>query len=347
MADRNRRAVLLLFVLAGCRTAAGAEYVHWRVPHAASDPKIWGFRDGMVLAVWPASLGPGGGTGGPRGLFRVGYGREDRTQLVNFIAVEPIDLDGRRGFSELESSPRDGERGLLFGVVATTGTAGAWRTVVASSSLAVSFRTDRFANGAVIIVTARFHAANPDEIEFTTRVAPDSVAVRSCILTATMGNYIRARELWLADSKEPTGVRAVKAGDLYPDYRGDGFAPDRFFGLDRLARDREGNVVVAITSDEPDPAATRPRAAIWWWYRGEPVTQYWKKPRGTWRPDLRVKVNARYCYWQSRNPLPGGVAFENFEWNERFRPEQVVVFGITRRTPQELLAGPVPRSKSP
>jgi hypothetical protein len=314
-----------------CGATAGAEESQWLLPRGPADPWIWGFRDGIVLAVWPAALGSRGGSGGPRGLVRVGYHRNGVAQLVNFIAIEPVDREGRRGFSELEPSPRDGQQGLFFGVVPTTGTPGAWRTRLTSSSLTVVFRTDRFANGAMIAVAARFHAAHPDEVEFTVGATSESVALRSCILTATMGNYIRARELWLADGK-------IKAADLFPDYRGDGFAPDRFFGLDRLARDREGNVVVPTTSDEPDPAATRPQAQPWWWYRGEPVTQYWKKPKGTWRDDLRVRVNGRYCYWQSRDPLPGGVAFENFELNERYRPGQVFIFGITRRSPQELLA---------
>jgi hypothetical protein len=35
----------------------------------------------------------------------------------------------------------------------------------------------------------------------------------------------------------------------------------------------------------------------------------------------------------SRHPIPGGVAFENFEMRERFRPGQRIVFGITHRTP--------------
>jgi hypothetical protein len=334
--NRHRSIAFFLFVLLGYSIAFASDDAGWFFPRSASDPKLWGFRDGIVLGVWPASLGLGAGAGGPRGLFRVGYGRGGLTQLVNYIAVEPVDRESRRGFSELESSPRDGGQGLFFAVMPTSGAAGAWRTSVSSSSLAVRFRTDRFANGAMIVVDARFDVARPDEVEFTVGASSESVALRACILTATMGNYIRARELWLADSKGEGGVHPVRAADLYPDYRGDGFAPNRFFGLDRLGRDRDGNIVVPITSDESNPAATRPQAPPWWWYRGEPVTQYWKKPKGTWRDDLCVKVNGRYCYWKSRNPLPGGIAFENFELNERYRPRQVFVFGITRRLPQAL-----------
>ena len=47
-------------------------------------------------------------------------------------------------------------------------------------------------------------------------------------------------------------------------------------------------------------------------------------------------VNGRYTYWRSARLLPGGIAFENFELRERFYDGQKSVFGITRRTPQEL-----------
>ena len=44
----------------------------------------------------------------------------------------------------------------------------------------------------------------------------------------------------------------------------------------------------------------------------------------------------RLSYWRSQRPIPGGIAFENFELVERFRNGQTSVFGITRQTPQEL-----------
>jgi hypothetical protein len=51
---------------------------------------------------------------------------------------------------------------------------------------------------------------------------------------------------------------------------------------------------------------------------------------------LHVAVNARYTYWQSSRPIPGGVAFENFELRERFYEGQVFIFGITRKTPAQM-----------
>ena len=49
-----------------------------------------------------------------------------------------------------------------------------------------------------------------------------------------------------------------------------------------------------------------------------------------------MAVNGRFTYWLSRQPIPGGIAFENFEMRERFHDGQRFVFGITRRTPGEL-----------
>ena len=57
---------------------------------------------------------------------------------------------------------------------------------------------------------------------------------------------------------------------------------------------------------------------------------------GTQRDDLHVAVNGRYTYWLSRQPIPGGVAFENFELREGFYDGQKFIFGITRKTPKEL-----------
>lgn len=61
-----------------------------------------------------------------------------------------------------------------------------------------------------------------------------------------------------------------------------------------------------------------------------------REPRGLIRLDLRAVVNGRYMYWRSRQQVPGGIAFENFELRQRFREGQTFVFGITPRTPRDL-----------
>ncbi len=53
-----------------------------------------------------------------------------------------------------------------------------------------------------------------------------------------------------------------------------------------------------------------------------------------------MAVNARYVYWRSRRPIPGGISFENVEMRERFQPGQQVIFGVTRKTPRDLGVAP-------
>jgi hypothetical protein len=152
-----------------------------------------------------------------------------------------------------------------------------------------------------------------------------------CVLTATMGNYVRLRRLHLRD-----GV--VEAKSLWPDYTGNDFTPEAFFPLERLPRTPEGDLLICATSDEADPGSVPadPRAP-WWRYRGSfPVTQYWRKLRDTWKPDLRLRVNGRRVYWASAVPIPGGLAYENFDLMEPFHEGQTFIFGITRRTPAQL-----------
>ncbi len=73
-----------------------------------------------------------------------------------------------------------------------------------------------------------------------------------------------------------------------------------------------------------------------WYYGGRKVTQYWRKPKGTFGEDLQAAVNARCYYWASQLPIPGGPAFENFEIRERFRDGQSQRFGVTPKVPAEL-----------
>jgi hypothetical protein len=144
-----------------------------------------------------------------------------------------------------------------------------------------------------------------------------------CILTATMGNKARARRLWLKD-------RAVSSLELYPDYRQAAFTDHCFFPLNQLYRNAAGDVLAAITTDEEEPSSVEPfPRRTHWYYGGFPVTQYWKKPAGSWREDLHVAVNGRYTYWMSQQPIPGGTSFENFEFRERFYEGQRFHFGIT------------------
>jgi hypothetical protein len=44
-------------------------------------------------------------------------------------------------------------------------------------------------------------------------------------------------------------------------------------------------------------------------------------------------------YWNSKAPVLGGIAFENFEVRERFVPGQSFIFGITPQEPWQFYDG--------
>jgi hypothetical protein len=200
----------------------------------------------------------------------------------------------------------------------------------AQERLNVTIFMERFDNGAHPILNVEFRADRPEEVRLTVHAAEDSATMDYCILSATMGNYARLRRLLLRD-------RAITPADIWPGYSGSDFTQEAQLPGDRIPRIR-GDLLLCAETDEPDPGAVAvDPAAPHWRYRGSfAVTQYWRKPRGTWRPDVRVRVNARRTYWASASPIPGGLAFENFELSERFYPGQTAVFGVTRRTPAEL-----------
>jgi hypothetical protein len=342
LAARILCAVALLFCLTGGASAQAADWV--RAGLNTNQP-LWGMRGGLLWA-----LPPGGfrSASGPRGLIRVGYpiATNGGYELVNFIAVEPIVHD-LRGFSELEPSALDQTRGKRIWAVSETNSAPVspqqsltpGRLFQPSSGveqLDVNVQVEPFDNGARVRLAVSQRSDAPDEIQFTVHADPGSAPMEYCILTATMGNFARTRLLWLKDE-------VASSLRLYPTHKGEGFAPHRIYPLDRLARSTRGDVLVAVTTNKEDPASVYPfPGRLHWYYGGSKVTQYWKKPKGTARGDLHVAVNARYIYWQSRQPIPGGVAFENFELRERFHEGQVFSFGITRKSPAQLGLGQRP-----
>ncbi len=329
--------------LSCCVTGGGvAQAADWVRAGLITNQPLWGVRGGLLWA-----LPPGGfrAPSGPRGLIRVGYpiATNGGYELVNFIAVEPI-VQGKRGFSELEPSALDQTRGKRIWAVGETNLGPAapqptltpgrlFQPLPGVEQLDVNVQVEPFDNGARVRLVVSQRSDTPDEIQLTVRTKPGSAPLDYCILTATMCNLARTRLLWLKDE-------VVSSLRLYPKHKGEGFAPHRIYPLDRLARTTAGDVLVAVTTDEDDPASVYPFPdRQLWHYGGSKLTQYWKKPRGTARDDLHVAVNARYTYWQSRQPIPGGVAFENFELRERFHEGQVFTFGITRKTPAQLGLG--------
>jgi hypothetical protein len=309
-------------------------------PGDASEP-VWGIKGGIAVGLWPTS--------GPRGLIRVytPYLGQARLRVMNFVAVEPI-VGGARGLSELERSDLDRVDGKAMwtgdareanprprepwrpacGTIRAVGDAGA-------KELSFFVFVEPFLNGARPAVQVVLRDDRPHEVAFRAFASEGGSPMRACILTATMGNYARLRKLWLDG-------RVIDAATEYRDAPADawGFAPHRHWGLGTMRVGR-GEAIVAATPDEPDPASAQYArdVAPWWHYEGRPATQYWKAPAGR---DLVARVNARTTYWASKAPIPGGVAFENFELEAPFAPGQEFRFGITPARPEALgfKAGP-------
>jgi hypothetical protein len=295
---------------------------------------VWGIRGGLLWGIPPAGFRGGE----PRGLIRLGYPvlAGNGYDLINFIAIEPT-VGRNRGFSELERSQLDKIPGKRIwaepsGTASTNGlVAGEVRKRPdGQEELQVDLRVEKFENGAHVRVNLLQSSDRPDEVQLSVFAEPDSAPLEYCILTATMGNMARTRQLWL-------GNEVVSSLKVYADYEEKGFAPHKMYPLPRLHRTDEGRVLVAVTNDEEDPASVYPFPdSRLWHYAGFKVTQYWAKEAGTFRDDVQVVVNGRYAYWQSSLPIPGGVAFENFELREQFYDGQQFIFGITRNAPQEL-----------
>jgi hypothetical protein len=299
----------------------------------AAEP-TWGIKGGIAVGLWP--------NGGPRGLIRVytPYLGQARLRVMNFIAVEPIVRD-LRGLSELEFSKLDNAKGKAMWTGDTLNDVpkprppwhparGIVTSVDGKRILSFYVFVESFDNGARPIIEVRLREDAPHEITFRIFSARGGKPMRVCVLTSTMGNYARLRRLWL-------NVHIADAHALYRSARFDrvdGFADHRQWGIDALLL-VDGEAVVAARPDEPDPVhATYSREVQpHWHYVGKTATQYWRSPAGR---NLVARVNARQTYWASHAPIPGGVAFENFEMEAPYRPGQKFVFGITPELPEAL-----------
>lgn len=290
----------------------------WLRPSGAADSEPrWGHSDGIQVGIPPIP--------GPRGLLRVftPYLDHPPERLVNFIAVEPIPTGAtQRGFSELEPSTLDpGERGKRFWSADDADAAeqdavgpparGTVETIDGVETLTVWIGVERFDNGADVRVRVRFFADRPHEVEVAGFANRESVPLSHVILTATMGNWARLRRLHLAD-------RVVTAAELWPGFSGTAFAEHARFPLSELARDGAA-AIVSATGDEEDPWSVdySPDTAEHWRFLGRRAVQTWRVDDP--HPDLEAVVNARWSYWASASPIPGGPAYENFEIIEPFR----------------------------
>jgi hypothetical protein len=299
----------------------------WLRPTANSpaEPR-WGHPDGLQVGLPPLP--------GPRGLLRIyaPHVGHAAPKLINFIAVEPVPVGERdRGFSELERSAVDGAAGKLIWTADPQSpdeqqpieepARGRVDVVDGVERLRILFRVERFDNGAEVDVFASFRADRPDEVSLSSHHRPGSAPLAHSILTATMGNYARLRQLHLAD-------RIVTPRQLWPDFDGDHFAPHARFALSDITRTPEGAALVTATTDEASPTSARYTEGTreHWRYTGPLAEQSWRVPDPD--PGLEVLVNARAVYWASTSPIPGGPSFENFEIVEPYRAGREYVFGV-------------------
>jgi hypothetical protein len=300
----------------------------WIRPNTTTDPQIWGFEHGIRVGLPNPFV--------PRGLLCV-YHSElglPAGHVINYIAIEPI-VGGQRGYSEMERSSLDNTQGKRLWVADTLSSVppdpqpapkvrGRIVDVAGERALELFFYVEKFGNGAQPIVRARFYENRPDEVELAAYVARGSAVMSQCVLTATCGNYARLRNLRLKS-------RTVSAKELWPTFSGDGFAQPHDFDSAELDHLPNGDIYVEARPDEDGPAAAEYAAEtpFGWKYTGLPAAQYWRRPARAPLPrGLACRVNGRSTYYGTHSPVPGGIAFENFELIESFRSGAPQVFGV-------------------
>lgn len=347
-----------VWLLCGMVWGQETPQIEWIRPSSAYDHPQWGIKNGIVIGLWPTPMeSPGAAaTGGPRGLFRVGYHSDGKINQMNFIAVEPV-VDGKIEYSEISPSVVDGHWGKLMWAGSTARDNG---YLPFASTTGVITRPDpsnpkveelsfyvfmeQFLGGAHPFFKVSIRSDRPQEIAFQVFNRPGSSSMERCTLTATMGNYARLRKLHLKD-------QVVDSRDLYKGFDGIDFIEKDPYPVETLYKTANGDVLALMETDESItqlrdwPESDAYLAQKSWRYRPSyKVVQYWRKDAGDYDSSLSVRVNGRAKYWAvaSENEedyvaIPGGPSFENFELRENYRPGQKVYFGISRRSAQEVL----------
>lgn len=281
----------------------------------------WGHPDGIQVGIEPEL--------GPRGLLRIFTPYLHNPHLLNFVAIEPIPVgETTRGFSELEHSALDDAPGKRFwsshdpadgSPRSTTDPVPGVVTVVDGiERLTVHVHCERFENGAEVVVRVQFRADRPREVALAASRRDGGVYLDACVLSATMGNYARLRRLHLRD-------RVVTPRDLWPGFDRTDFTDHARFGLAELHRDGTSALAWA-TPDEDDPGVADYSAdtAEHWKYAGLRGVQGWRVDQPS--EAAAVQVNARWAYWASTSPIPGGPAFENLEVIDVYRDAEEFVY---------------------
>lgn len=320
---------LFILVIFTCVTvlSAKAEKPIWLQPSENNNYELlWGFKEGIQIRILPKQI---------RGLISVHapYVGQQPEKVTNFIAVEPIPKgQEHRGLSELEWSKLDDKRGKRIWSSNSDaafdpgneniGATGIVKNENGIETLSVYFFYEPFDNGAKVYVKVKFYENNPYEFELSAFKRKDSAELDCCVLTATMGNYARLRNLYLQD-----GIKTSLK--TWPDYQDIHFTPHDVISSDLMLTGKNGFPYFIASPDEKDPenAEYAEKTTNNWKYQGKPATQYWYcKDADT---SLQGLVNGRYVYWAGDRPIPGGISYENFEMKKKFRQGDRFVFGIS------------------
>lgn len=329
----------------------------WIQPLDEKSPAVWGIRDGIVFGLWPSAIESTreGGSGGPRGLIRIGYEFKGRIYHINFIAIEPV-VKGKMEFSEISPSQVDGKWGKLMWSSDHETPGNFFPAAITRGKithpdpehpevqqLSLYLFMEQFLNGAHPYLKIAIRNDRPEEIGLEIFNQKNSATMERCVLTATMGNYARLRLLYLKD-------QIVDARKLYDGYDDIAFIEKQGYPAEQMLKDKHGDLIVlAETNESFSELSSWPQESSYyerWNWRYRPffkVSQYWRKESNRYDPSLHVRVNGRAKYWSggSRNKsnyidIPGGPSFENFELREKYYPGQKFYFGITRKAPEEM-----------
>jgi len=297
---------------------------------------VWGHAQGILVGLAPLP--------GPRGLIRIytPYLDYEFAEVMNFIAFEPIPKGSDvRGYSELERSSLDeGQNGKRFwsaddstAVLPRNGNypaRGVVEQLNGEETLTVYIFSEPFDNGAKVYVRLRFFASKPYEFEIATYTSEGSIELDYFIASATMGNKARLRTLFFKDKN-------ISSLEIWPDYKDIHFTLREYFPQKDMIRDKNGNAYFIAAPDEKDYSKTiyAPGTNNHWKYTGRHATQYWMKNNP--EEGLNGVITGRYTYWASEAPIPGGISIENLEMNAPFKNGDAYIFGITPRSPEELI----------
>ena len=309
--------------------------INWIVP-TTTNTLTWGRKDGIVLGLISTD-----GLDGPRGLIRVGIYNQNTGYLehINDISVEPV-VNGIKGYSETEVSQLDpGQTGkrmwptVLGGVLTTNANQ--------IQELDVTIDVEKFTNGADTYVVASITSDNPEEVRFSVYNQSDSAAIQQLTLSSTAGNIERLRQLWL-------NGQVTNSWDLYsvPPSNPQNFTADTFYSNSSgcVLTNSVGDAIALATTDEANPMSLEvadTAYAPWWQYYMPKLTQYWRVPSTNIQSDLNIRVNGRDVYWATWSLIPngvgsfvpGGIAYENFEFRQTYVSGQQFIFGLTPNSP--------------